>query len=143
MRGTAQSLVELVHALELGITFYDGAMQYVTDPSVADIFFRVRQTKKNLAAALASEITSPSDATYKDGTWILALRQGYAGIGSDLARNADVADALGLDVQEDRLLDAFRLIAASDPSEHVRAVVQQHLPTVQRMHAEISSLARS
>ncbi len=143
MIGTSHSLIELVHALEFGIAFYENAMREATDPRVADIFFRMQQTKKTIAMALTAEIVSHPAVAHKDGTWILALRQGYADIGNDLARGANAVHALGIEAQEDRLLDAFRLIAASDPSESVRAVVQRQLPAVQRMHTEISNLTRS
>ena len=144
MSRTTHSLIELVHALNEGAAFYEHAANFTHDPIVADAYFRMRHVKAKVAAALATEIAIDADARpHKDGTWIVALRHGYADIAARIFANPDDEAVTGIDSQEDRVLDAFRLIAASDPSERVRQLIASHLADIQRMHDEITRLPRS
>lgn len=141
MTRTTHSLIELVHALNEGAAFYDHAAKFTSDPIVADACFRVRHVKSKIAAALAAEIAIDAEASpHKDGTWIVALRHGYADIAARIFANPEPDALAGIDLQEDRVLDAFRLIAASDPSERVRQLIAGHLADVQSMHEEITRL---
>lgn len=143
MSRTTHSLIELVHALEHGITFYDQAARWARNPSVVDALFRMRHVKTTIAAALAAEVAVAPGAGHEDGAWIGALGHGYADMAAKLLDACNDGSPFGIQAQEERLLDAFRLVAASDPSERVRTLVQRHVPDVQRMHDEICNLPRS
>ncbi len=144
MTRTTHSLIELVHALNEGAAFYEHAASFIRDPLVADACFRVRHVKAKIAASLAAHIAVDADATpHKDGTWIAALRDGYADIAARVVAHPGLEALAGIDLLEDRVLDAFRLIAASDPSEHVRHLIAGHLADVQSLHDEITRLPHS
>ncbi|KFN43877.1 PA2169 family four-helix-bundle protein [Arenimonas oryziterrae] len=140
MTRISHSLIDLVHALNDGIAFYDQASRKSENPHHADVFFRMRHIKSAIAADLNAEIAIEGEAPHLDGSWIGALRHGYAELQSKLANDTNQAWLDQIESQEDRILDAFRLASASDPSDRVRELAKLYLPDVQRMHDEISAL---
>ena len=137
---TSHSLVELVHALNDGIAFYDEAQKLTTDSQIADTYSRLRHLKKKIASDLNAEIAGQGEQPHSDGTWAGALRKGYADIAAKMSSDPDQSFLDHVEEQEDRVLDAFRIASASDHSARVRELAKQYLPDVQRMHDEIRSL---
>lgn len=143
MARTNHALIELVHALHDGVAFYELALKHTRDPVLADTYFRMRHVKTSIAEHLDAQIIDAGDVGHRDGTWIGALRHGYADIAARMSDDPDGNYLASIEAQEDRVLDAFRLAAASDPSEEVRALAKAQVPDVQRMHDEIHNLQRS
>jgi len=143
MNRTSHSLIELVHALENGAAFYEQAIGNSRDPQVADLFHRMHHVKSSIAAALTAEIAWENDGPHRDGTWVGALRHAYSDIAARMSAQPDGDCLPAIEAQEDRLLDAFRLAAASDPNGRVRDLARTYLPDVQRLHAELHHLQQS
>lgn len=137
---TNHSLVELVHALNDGIAFYDEAQKLTTDSQLADTYSRLRRLKTTIASDLNAEIAVQGEQPHSDGTWAGALRKGYADIAAKMSSDPNQSFLDHVEEQEDRVLDAFRIASSSDSSARVRELARQYLPDVQRMHDEIRSL---
>lgn len=137
---TRHSLVELVHALNDGIAFYDEARKITSDSRLADTYSRLRHLKTTIASDLNAEIAVQGDKPHSDGTWAGAVRKGYADIAAKMSSDPNQSFLDHVEEQEDRVLDAFRIASTSDHSARVRELAKQYLPDVQRMHDEIRSL---
>ena len=138
--GRISSLAELVAVLLDGIAFYEQAAEKALDARLVDFLLRMAYLKKTVAAALVEELTHLGEPAAESGTARSALRQAYAALLATLG-DADAPRWIAeLEQHEILLQSAFRDACAEDAPERVRALAQQHLPDVHRMHGEMERL---
>ncbi len=133
-------LKDLIELLNDGAKFYAEAMQKVHEPAFRDLFAHMADTKRAIAADLASQLVASGEAPPHGGTLWGTLRQTYADLRSRLDDQPETVYVAQLEQTEDRILEAFREELDRTMDSALRMVIERHYPEVKRMHAEMREL---
>ncbi|MFY2763191.1 ferritin-like domain-containing protein [Arenimonas sp. MALMAid1274] len=140
---TANTLNDLVEALNDGIAFYDHAAKETQDASHQDLFRNMSRLKSIIAADLKTEVARQGETPANDSSWLGEFRQGYADLKAKLAKDPDATYVAALEAQEDRVLHAFRDAVDGDQPARVRELASTYLPQVRDMHDRMRALKQA
>ncbi|HET6604878.1 MAG TPA: PA2169 family four-helix-bundle protein [Xanthomonadaceae bacterium] len=140
MSKTTASLNELIDVLNDGASFYREAAESVEDGTYENLFRRMAASKQEICTDLKAEVSARGDTPATGGTVLGSLRQVYTDMRAGLSDKPEKRFVSQLEESEDRIVEAFREAVYESDRPEVRAIAQKHMPTVNRMHQEMSSL---
>jgi len=130
----AHTLNDLIEIARDGSEFYAEAAGKVENPELANLFRRMGEHKREIAAGLAAEVAASGGQPADSGTMVGSMRQVYAKARAAFG-DTSYAYVAELEELEDRLLDAFKdTLEDSDTPAAARAAAQKYMPRVTECH---------
>jgi uncharacterized protein (TIGR02284 family) len=143
MSKTANVLSDIVQVARDGADFYDAATREVKSPQLREVFARMAQRKRELIGALAGRIRSEGEKVPDSGTFAGSIRKVYADVRAGLSSNEDKIYVGQLEEAEDRLLHEVEDAIKDSDEPELRAILQQHLPSIRACHDEMRGLKQA